>query len=353
LVASCVVNQPAGEAGNAFRRALFSALAERSAALPGVEGTALTNRDPVESGWGTPIEVAGRPEADTNNGTQFPAEWVSPNYFQIFGLRALRGRLLTEADQSAAAPVVVINESCARRFWPGEDPVGKQVRFEGQIGKLGWHTVVGVVADLPMKGVGKERHLPGLYVPLDLAEPPRAMHLLLRTAGDPLALGLPLRGILKELAPDQPFKAVQTLQQSIDQRMLLIRLLCGLALVFGVAGGLLAALGIFGVMAFFVEQRRREFGVRLALGALPGQILRLVLRRGLGQLTMGLAIGLTLGWALNRPLGNLAVLRAITQADASIFLLVAGVVTASVLLACWLPARRAAKVDPLEALRAE
>ena len=356
VVASCVVNVPEGApdraAREARRAALFRALAERGAALPGVECAAASDRDPVDDFVRTPSEVAGRPVVDDNNGAQFPAEWVSPDYFRVFGLRALRGRLLTETDRAGAAPVVVINESCARRFWPGEDPLGQQVRFESMEGRQPWHTVVGVVADLPMSGVGKERHTPGLYAPLDLATSSR-IHLLLRTTGDPVALVLPLRNLLKELAPDLPFKSVLTLQQAIDQRLLLIRLISGLALVFGATGGLLAALGVFGVTAFFVEQRQREFGIRMALGAQSGQILGLVLRRGLGQLALGLLIGLALGWALNLPLQRLSMLSAIARADAGILLLVAGVVTASVLLASWLPARRAAKVDPLEALRAE
>ena len=259
---------------------------------------------------------------------------------------------MTEADRSGPVPVVVINESCARRFWPGEDPIGAQVRFEGRSGQLPWHTDVGVVADLPMRGVGQGRRVPGLYAPLDPAAHTR-VNLLLRTAGDPAALVLPLRNLLKELAPDQPFKAVLTLQQAIDQRLLLIRLISGLALVFGLTGGLLAALGVFGVTAFFVEQRQREFGIRMALGARSAQILRLVLRRGLGQLAPGLLIGLALGWALNIPLQRLPMFRAVARADAGILLLVAGALTASVLLACWLPAYRAAKANPLEALRAE
>jgi predicted permease len=338
----------------ARRQALFQELFVRGAGLPGVTGAALTDRDQTGAGYRAPLEIAGRPADEAEKREQFPVEWVSPGYFAVFDLRPLRGRLLTDADVATGDAVAVINESCARRYWPGADPIGQLVRTEGRsISREPWRRVIGVVPDLPMLGVGMEPHTPGIYVPLDLATMSR-INLLLRTSGDPAGLVNPLRDILRDLAPDQPFKSVLTLQQAIDQRLLLIRILCGMALVFGATGGLLAALGIFGVMAFFVEQQRREFGVRLALGARPAQILGLVLHRGLGQLAIGLTIGLVLGWALNWPLQNsVSAFRAIAHLDAGILLLAATVVTASVLLACWLPARRAAKVDPLEALRSE
>jgi ABC-type antimicrobial peptide transport system permease subunit len=158
---------------------------------------------------------------------------------------------------------------------------------------------------------------------------------------------------LHELVRDQPFRSLVTLEALIDERLRLARLISTLALVFGVAAAVLAAVGMFGVTAFGVESRRREFGVRMALGALPIEIAALVLRRGLWHLGVGLVAGLGLGWALNRPLQAIPVLRTIARDGATDYALVVIVVVASVLLACWLPARRATRVNPVEALRAE
>ncbi|MEO7412174.1 MAG: ADOP family duplicated permease [Opitutaceae bacterium] len=355
LIVSCPP-VPGGHESRTVREARWAAmmreLFKRVSALPGVKLAVVTDREPAERGFPTPIEIAGKPKPAGGKDPQYASELVSPEYFEVFGLRALRGRLFTPADATGAEPVVVINESAAKHFRAGEDPIGELLRIEERNGPPVWRTVVGVVPDLPVQGVEQGQGEPGIYVPVAVAETFR-LHFLLRTSVDARTLVTPVRKILRELAPDQSFKALRTLEQSIDERLRMIRLLSGFALVFGVAGGLLAAVGTFGVVGFFVEQRQREFGVRLALGARPAQIVRLVLHRGIVQLALGLALGLFLGWALNTPFARLPMLRAIARADAPIFVTVTAVVAASVLLACWLPARRAARVDPMVALRCE
>jgi len=336
----------------AARQRLRQDLLARAAAFPGVQAAALTTRDPDKRALWMPVEIAGQPVVAVKDREQVSAELISPGYFQVFAIAPLRGRLFTAADRSGSAPVVIVNESFARRYWPGGNAVGQRCRFEDTENTPQWHTVIGVVADLPMAGVAIDRHELGVYLPLHETGATR-INLLLRTAGNPLVLVRPLQQLLQELAPDQPFQSMLTLEALIDQRLRLMRLFGALALVFGATAALLAAVGIFGVTAFLVERRRREFGVRLALGASPQMILGLVLRRGLWQLGLGLTAGLALGWALNRPLQSIPMLRTIARADAGDFLVVAAVIVASVLLACWLPARRAARVDPVEALRAE
>jgi predicted permease len=336
----------------ATRRRLREQLLERVAALPGVDAAALTTREPDSVAMPMPVEIAGRPAVARDDREQAQVEFVSPGYFEVFGIAALRGRLFTAADRPESEPVVMVNESFAARMWPGESALGRRCRFEDAENAPRWHTVVGVVPDLPMAGVGRERNVAGAYLPLHETGASR-IAVLLRAAGDPLALAPPLRERLNNVAPDQPFRTLLTLDALIEQRLLLARLISTLALVFGLAAALLAAVGIFGVTAFGVESRRREFGVRMALGAMPYGIAGLVLRRGLGQIGIGLAAGLALGWALNRPLQSIPVLRTIARDSAADYSLVALVIVTSVLLACWVPVRRATRVNPVEALRAE
>lgn len=341
--------EQAGTSSPEATRRLLPDLLERAGALPGVERVAATGR-----GWTTPLVVEGANAAENAKAGQFPSLAVSADYFSVFDVKALRGRVFAPSDFApGAAPVVAVNESAARRYWPDADPVGRRVRYENTEGLGDWHTVVGVVPDLPLPRRSWELHAPGLYSPLDLAVPADAT-LLVRVAGDPAALALPVRRVLHELAPDRVFHlGVQPLTAAIDSQLQILRLLSGLAAVFGGCGVLLAALGIFGVQAFFVESRRREFGVRLALGARPAQLLALVFQHGAWQLALGAPLGLAGGWALVRVLRGTTLLSPVAEIDAAACAIAASVLLAAVFLACWLPARRAAKVDPMVALRCE
>jgi predicted permease len=333
----------------AASRRLLPDLLERAARLPGVERTAATGR-----GGLTPLVVEGFDRSESAKADQFPSLTVSADYFAVFGTGALRGRVFGAGDFApGAARVVLVNESAARRYWPGADPLGRRVRYEDADGLGDWSTVVGIVPDLPLSRRSWELHTPGIYAPLDPTAATDAT-LLVRTAGDPATLVGPVRRVLQELAPDAVFYlGVQPLRSAIDAQLQILRLLSGLAAVFGGCGVLLAALGIFGVQAFFVESRRREFGVRLALGARPAQLVRDVLRRGAAQLALGAPLGLVGGWALVRVLRGTTLLSPVAKIDAGACAMVAGVLGLAVLFACWLPARRAAKVDPMVALRCD
>jgi predicted permease len=325
-------------------------LLTRAAALPGVQAAALTTRDPDTRGMPSPVEI--RDHTAAAGAAQVPVEWITPGYFTIFGVQPVRGRLFGESDRESGPPIAVVNESFARRFWPGEDPIGKLCQIEDAESEPQWRTVVGVVPDLPVAGIARGRHEPGVYLPLHESSA-RRVNLLLRTAGSPLAYSTSVQQLLGEVAPDQPFQSLLTLDKLIAQRLRLPRLMTALAFAFGITGGVLAAVGVFGVTAFFVEQRWRELGVRVALGATPRQIGALVIGRGVWQLAIGLAGGLALGIALMKPVQAIPVFQTIAAMHATDLAAVSGLMVVTVLLACWLPARRATKVNPVEALRAE
>lgn len=348
LVGSTVFRPTNDEASRTARRAEWL---DAIAALPGIETVALTTRDPDRRGFPMPIEIEHQ-SVTRDRREQVATEWISPGYFRIFGLVARRGRLFTPADRAGSEPVIIVNESFARRYWPHQDPIGQRCRFEDAENTPRWHTVIGVVDDLSMGGVAADRHEPGVYLPLYETSASR-INVLLTGGSDPRVYVQPLQQLLHRLAPDQPFQSILTLDVLIDRRLHLPRVIATIAGVFGASAALLAAVGIFGTTAFLVERRRREFGIRLALGAPLHRILTLVLRRGVIQLALSLPLGLAVGWALSLPLQHLPGLRAIARVDPSDLAIVATVLSTGVLAACWLPARRATAIDPAEALRAE
>jgi putative ABC transport system permease protein len=348
LVASTVFRPANDEPTRTAGRAEFL---DAVASLPGIETVALTTRDPDRRGFPTPVEIEHQP-VSRDRREQVASEWISSGYFRTFGLVARRGRLFTAADRAGSEPVVIVNESFARRYWPNQDPIGQRCRFEDSENTPRWHTVIGVVDDLSMGGVTNARNEPGVYLPLYETSASR-VNVLLTGGTDPHVYIQPLQQLLHRLAPDQPFQSILTLDALVDRRLQLPRVISTIAAVFGMTAALLAAVGIFGTTAFLVERRRREFGIRIALGAPLHRILTLVLRRGAVQLMLGLPLGLVLGWVLTLPLQHLPVLRAIAHVDPSDLAIGAVALSAGVLAACWLPARRATAIDPAEALRAE
>ena len=327
-------------------------LLARAAALPGVEAAELTTRDPDRAGLWMPLEIEDHPVASEAR-RQITVEYITPGYFRLFGVTPMRGRLFGVNEGGSGERAVVVNEACARTFWPGEDPIGRRCRFEDSENTPQWHTVIGVVPDACQAGVGQALHQPGAYLLIDAEAASYRTNLLLVARGDPLSYVRPLQAILHELAPDQPFQSILTVGALIDRRLQLPRMISGLAAVFGVTAAFLAAIGIYATTAFGVERRWRELGLRLALGATSLRVIGCVVRRGLIQLAIGMPIGVALGWGMSRPLQQLQMLRTIASARPADVALGAAIVGGSLLLACWIPARRAARLDPMAALRAE
>jgi len=268
-------------------------------------------------------------------------------------VRILRGRDFAAGDGVGSTPVAIVNQAFAGHFFPGREVLGQ--RFAEQAGRdsLGpWITIVGVVPDLRMEGVGTERRDPwGYYVPLAQRDP-RFVSLAVRTAGGaPLALTRSVRDAVRALNPNQPIYNVDSMDGAIRQATWFYYVFGTLFIVFGAAALFLATVGLYGVLSFSVSRRTRELGIRMALGASARDVIRLVLRQGGSQLLFGLAGGLVLALLLTRVIGIL--MFEVAPRDPPVFVLVVTVIAAVGLLASLAPARRATGVEPVAALRHE
>jgi len=319
------------------------ALLRRVAALPGVESAAVAGNHPLDPGFTNSFQVVGR-EAEAKNWPEISVRRTTPGYFRTVGLALVRGRLLRDSDSTSAPSVLLINESAARRFFPRQDPLGARIRFWGAE-----RTIVGVVANERFHGLSGDLPL-AVYIPL--AQAPSANGagvLLVRTGVNPSALASSVRAAIRETDPGLAVFGIETLDQtlsrSLSQRrftMLLLTLFAGVALS-------LAAVGIHGLLSYSIAQRMREVGIRMALGAQPAEVLRLIVGEGAVLATAGIAIGLAGALALTRVLSGL--LYGVTATDPATFAVVAVFLAAVSLAACLLPAMRAASVDPAAALR--
>jgi putative ABC transport system permease protein len=277
---------------------------------------------------------------------------INSDYFAAMGMRMVKGRAFSRHDTEAAPGVVIINETMAARYFAGEDPIGKRLNLSG--GPVDLREIVGVVADVRNYGLDEEVK-PEVYVPFFqsaaqyLASQTSALTIVVRSTIDPTALAQTLREQVQALDKDQPVSAIKTMEgylaESMAQRrfnMLLLGAFAGLALV-------LAAVGIYGVIAYTVTQRTHEMGIRIALGAQGGDILRLVFSSAMATTVSGIVIGLGAAFALTRLLQSL--LYQVTATDPVVFATIPLLLLAVAAIATYLPARRAMKVDPISALR--
>jgi len=267
---------------------------------------------------------------------------VTPGYFKAIGMRLLRGRDFTAADNEHAPGVLIINEALARQFFPDQDVIGKRFGLAESI-------IVGIVGDARDDSLDKAA-APGFYAPF--AQTPRVeMGIVLRSTVEPEALMGSVRKMMKELYPAQPILGFKTMEQRIYERTAAKRIM---TIVLGIFAGialLLAAIGLYAIMAYAVSQRTHEIGVRLALGAPRSSILRMVLGQGLKLTLVGMALGMAGSIAMTRFMVSL--LYGVGATDALTFILVSLMLAGATLLACWLPARRATRVDPLITLRSD
>jgi putative ABC transport system permease protein len=296
----------------------------------------------------TSFLVEGLPEPPP--GQEFDGRYrvCTPNYFQTMGIPVLKGRAFTEQDRAGAQPVIIVNETLARKYWPNTDPIGKRMRYTGPLEENPWMQVVGVVQDV--------KHEMNLPVTADFYTPHSqdawsSMVLVAKTKVEPAAMAAPIRQQVWALDKDQPVFDVHTMR---EVRAISLALYSFSSVMLGIFAGvalLLAAIGIYGVMFYAVTQRTQEIGIRMALGARALDVLKLVVKNGMSLALIGVAVGLAGAYALTRLLASL--LFEVTPTDLVTFLIVTLGLLLIALLACYIPARRATKVDPLVALRYE
>jgi len=328
------------------RRAFLQGVMRQIENLPGVEQAGAINFLPLTGFWGdVSFSIEGRPAPRPDEASSADNRVVTERYFRTIGIRLLRGREFDERDRDGAAPVVIINETMARRYWPNEDPVGAHINL-GQGNKP---EIVGVVNDVKSFGLEEETH-PDIYRPFAQA-PSTLIAFAIRASGDPLSLVAAVKNAIYAVDKDQPVFKVITMEklaaESITLRrvsMLLVGGLSALALI-------LAAIGAYGVMSYTISQRQREIGLRVALGAQASDVLKLVIAEGMKLALFGMMVGLLASFALTRLIKGL--LFGVNATDPATFIVISILLGGVALAACWIPARRATKVDPMVALRFE
>ncbi|MBW3534014.1 MAG: ABC transporter permease [Gemmatimonadetes bacterium] len=330
------------------RIAFFGALHRDVAGLPGVERAGGTNILPLGRSrnmtWMTPEGMELGPDEEPP-----VVSWhqVLPGTFEALGIPLRRGRAFTPADDAEARRVMLVNESLARTFWPGQDPLGRRVAL-GNEGE-NWTTVIGVVGDVRQQGLASEPE-PEFYMPF-LAGPRTAIHLVVRTPGDPAALLEPMKAQVHALDPSLPVDEYGTLPGHVRASITEPRFYTGLLTAFAGLALLLAMVGVYGTTAYAVEQRTHEVGVRMALGARSQDVVALVVRRGALLTALGLGLGLGAALVATRVLESFVF--GVSATDPATLAVVTAGLGALGLLAAWIPARRAARLDPARTLRSE
>lgn len=330
------------------RSLFYERLLERVRALPGVTAAAVSSRDlanPGVFGW---VEIEGQTYARETDRPKTWLEVISRDYFAVVGRGALSGRVFNLEDRHDSQPVALVNRSFAEAMWPGQDPLGRRIR-RGE-GTAVWATVVGVVPDLHMQGIGNGNSGPGYYLLQDQVGW-GWLDLLVRVQGDPKGLIASLRTTVAQVDPALPIHTIGTLSDRTSLNTAGMRIIGTMTSVFAACALLLAAVGVYGVMAFAGRRRTREFGIRVALGATRARVLTVLLRLSAPQALGGIAAGLLLGYGLVRPLRP--VLAEVSIDDPAVYAAVALLLVATALLGCCVPALRAARVDPMVALRSD
>jgi putative ABC transport system permease protein len=342
------INLPPQKYAKPAERAAFleQALA-RLRALPGVEYEGATHRLPFAGNSATSFDVEGRPVAEGTPRLRAIYRAISPDYFRAMGTPLVAGRTFTDEEAWHKPTAVIINQTLARRYWPNENPLGKRLKVGARDSV--WVEIIGVAPDTKETELTAEVE-GALYQPYIMSAEP-AMSLVLRTGVEPLSLADAARAEIRRVDAEQAVSGVNTLEGLLSEATAQPRFNASLLALFALLALTLAAVGIYGVIAYAVAQRTQEIGLRMALGAQPRDVLRLILGQGLMLTLSGVGLGLLSAFALTRWLKSL--LFGVSATDPLTFGGIALMLTFVALLACWIPARRAAKVDPIVALRYE
>jgi predicted permease len=330
---------------DAARRTFGTRALDALAAVPRVQAVGLGNNLPASgSDSSQVIEIDDHPAADPHNPPEVGNRVVSPGYFAALQLPILRGRGFTEADRETAQPVAIVSESMARKYWNGEDPIGQRLR----VARGPWMTIVGVCGDI-IQDWFMRRNAPTLYRPFAQA-PSDYFGIVVRADGDPAEIAAPVRDALLRVDPAQPVFDMVTMRRQLSDRTIGLQYLAGVMTVFGAISLLLAAVGLYAVMAYMLAQRTQEIGIRMALGASGRDVLRLTVGGALKLAVLGTVIGGGLSLAVNRLME--AGLLGISPEGGGVLAGFAVVLMVTAITAAYFPARRAAALDPNAALRA-
>lgn len=343
--------------GAAPVRAFYRQVLEKAGSMPGVRGASLSLGLPLQGAQiGMPFQIASHPQVPISEAPGAPYELVSHDYFRTMGITLRKGRFFTERDNETAPGVSVVNEAFVKKYLPHEEPLGQRLLVEELItGKtqlgppIAWQ-IVGVTADVKFGGLNDKEGVPVIYVPIMQSPWPGAA-LALWTAGDPMSLARAARATLAQVDRDMPVTSVKTMEQIMTDSISQSRTQTWLIAAFAGVALALAALGIYGVISYSVAQGMHDMGIRIALGASAGRLLKLVLGKGMLLAAAGLACGIGGSLALTRVLASL--LFNVPATDPWTFLVVSALLAGVALAAGFVPARRATRIDPAEALRVE
>jgi putative ABC transport system permease protein len=332
----------------AQRTDLYHRALEQVQAVPGVESAGIID----DLFTGNPRErvlTVERDDGTVSERLRFTSDAVSADFFRTLGTPLLRGRFFSIGDRPEAPRVAIINDAMARRSWPGHEPVGRRFTLGPQDADAPWYTVVGVVGDMRRQGLEREA-LPQMFVPLAQSHPPGNVALFIRTSSDnPLAMAGALRASVQRAEKNAPIYGVALLEEQLGTYLTQRRFQTSLLAGFSVVALLMAAVGIYGLIQYSIATRTQEIGLRMAIGARAGDIFRMIILEGLKLSLTGVAIGLVGAWWLGRAGSSL--LFGVTASDPLTFAIVSLLLTAVATAACYVPARRATRVDPLLALR--
>ena len=328
------------------RGAVIKRVIERLVAVPGVESVAGVNDLPFSGSRTTSsFDIEGVPPSSPDEARQADLRDITPDYFKAMGIPLLKGRWLTDGDNADAPRVAIINENLARKYWPVRDPIGQRLRLYDK----NWE-IVGVVGGVKLMDLAKE-NTSEIYLPCAQSGSPPWMFFAVRSRVEGGSVIASVRNAVREVAPDEPLYDVRTMDERVAASTAPRRLNAWLLGIFAALALVLSAVGTYGVIAYSVAQRTHEFGIRMALGAERGDVLKLVLGQGIALTLLGVGVGLAGAAGFTRYLSSL--LYGVRPNDALTFISVGLLLFAVVLLACYIPARRATKVDPMVALRYE
>jgi putative ABC transport system permease protein len=341
------------------RRAFYDRLSPRLEAIAGAESISLTTSVPPSGTGRRDFDIEGRPvRKPEDRAPEAGVVTISPQFFETVGVQMRRGRSFTGNDGAPGAETIVVNDRFARQFFASEDPIGRRIRFVTPAATTGqpappvepWRTIVGISPSI-RHSQPQDVEPPAIVYRPYRQDPPSGVSLLVRSRLDAGVIMNAVRREVQAVDPDQPVFTIRTMQQVMAQQTWPYRVFGSLFAIFAAIALVMSAVGLYAVMAYSVTQRTTEIGVRMALGAEARQVSWLILKRGLWQVALGLAIGLTGAFFLSKVLGS--VLVQVTPTDPATFTAITVILATVAIAACVIPARRATRVDPLVALRAE